>query len=374
MNNLLSFLSFMSTYRIQKRHDGTKVIQAKESVLSEGMTDLQPMGIRRWRLQKILFEELQAQGISIRFRKKITGMDTLKSGQIVVNFEDTTSRTTSLLLAADGRKSPIRNLVAGGLSKLLYTGTTCIYGSADIAREERGICFPSSVTTKCHGCFYPTGPNEQCFQFHIPTDPKSEDEGGWSALTAEVGKEECKKLATELEKDGWDETYLKPLKHVIEAIKVPLAVLDPPLKSFVYDRVVLVGDSAHPPVPYLGQGAQQGLEDAGTLSLVLKKICLDLSGNLSMLHIDEALKIYSEIRVPRTNEILNNSQGWGDVQQMRAKSDRFNEVKEEMIRRDVFFHESIHQILPGVTYDYEEEVANILQNKPLLTVQEEAVY
>lgn len=357
-----------------KRHDGTEIIKAAESALSND-DGLQPMGIRRWRLQKLLHEEIRAQGITIHFRKKITALDHLKSGKTVVHFEDNTSRATSLLLAADGAKSPIRNLVAGETSKLTYTGTTCLYGSAELARAERGICFPSSVTTNCHGCFYPTGPQEQCFQFHIPTDPKTKEEGGWRALASGVGKEACKKLAVELEKDGWDEKYLGPLNHASHAINVPFAVLDPPLQTFAYGRVVLVGDSAHPPVPYLGQGAQQGLEDAGTLSFILKRICLDSCGNFSMLHIDQALSLYSEIRVPRTNEILNHSHGWGDVQQKRAKNERFSEVKEEIIRRDVFFNESIHQILPGVTYDYEEEVINILQSKPLLVaVPEEAVY
>ena len=30
-------------------------------------------------------------------------------------------------------------------------------GAAKVPRPMRGICFPSSRTTKCHGCFYPTG-------------------------------------------------------------------------------------------------------------------------------------------------------------------------------------------------------------------------
>eukprot|EP00980_Cylindrotheca_fusiformis_P019574 scaffold6784_cov108-Cylindrotheca_fusiformis.AAC.16 len=370
---------------MDQRHDGTQVIEADESALSEE-EDLQPMGVRRWRLQKILQDEVKAQGIPIYFGKKITQLETSSDETTngdkttIVHFEDGTVRVTSLLLAADGAKSRIRSHVAGETSsKLTSTGTTCLFGSADIPTVHRGISFPSSVTSNCHGCFYPTGPNEQCFQFHFPSkrladDNEEEEAGGWSALARNVGVEECKDLAVELENDGWHEKFLSPLKNAIHAIKVPLGMLDAPLKSFVFGRVALVGDAAHPPVPYLGQGAQQGLEDAGTLSLILNKTCLLANGQFSMTHVDQALKMYSDMRAPRTFEILNQlSQSWGDVQQMRAHSDRRSEVKEEMIRRDVFFHESIHHILPGVKYDYKEEVINNIQTHPLLTVPEETV-
>ena len=348
--------------------------------------DLQPLGIRRWKLQKILYDEAVKQGIPIHFRKKVVGIEETSHRKVCLKFDDDTQCQASLLLAADGAKSPIRNHMLEKqrqsrdpndpepISQLVYTGTTCLYGTAHIARQERGICFPSSLTTKCHGCFYPTGPDEQCFQFHIPTDREYHDKGGWRALQKGLGKEECQRLANDLKEDGWHEKYLEPLYHVENAVKVPFWVLSPPLKTFTYGRIALVGDAGHPPVPYLGQGCQQGLEDAGTLSLILKDMCMDVHGSLNLHHVDEALATYSSIRVPRTTQILNNSHNWGGVQRMRAENERLGEVKEEMIRRDVFFHESIKQILPGVTYDYEEEVTNILKNRPLLSLPAGAVY
>ncbi|CAJ1954767.1 unnamed protein product [Cylindrotheca closterium] len=371
-----------------EKHDGTEIATASESALTDD-EELQPLGIRRWKLQKILFDEAVKQGIPIYFRKKVVGIETTTGNQNTISFDDNSKCQASLVLAADGANSPIRNQMldklrkeqdpndpdAEPISELVYTGTTCLYGTAKIPRAERGICFPSSLTTKCHGCFYPTGPDEQCFQFHIPTDPqKYSMAAGWRALQHGLDKAECHELAQDLELDGWDHKYLEPLFQVEQAIKVPFFVLNPPLKSFSYGRIALVGDSAHPPVPYLGQGAQQGLEDAGTLSLILKDMCMDRYGVLNMIHVDEALKTYSSIRVPRTTEILNNSHRWGGVQQLRADSERLGKAKEENIRRDVFFHESIQQILPGVSYNYEEDVANILKKKPLLSVPEATVW
>ena len=42
-----------------------------------------------------------------------------------------------------------------------------------------------------------------------------------------------------------------------------------PLASFVAGRVALMGDAAHPMLPFLAQGAAQAIEDAGVLGEVL---------------------------------------------------------------------------------------------------------
>jgi 2-polyprenyl-6-methoxyphenol hydroxylase-like FAD-dependent oxidoreductase len=345
-------------------------VYAEESMLGED--DLQPMGIRRWKLQKVLLEAVKAIGIIVVFRKKVREVQPLPSGLVELKFYDGTSRRTKLLLAADGAKSSIRTAVAGHLTKLRYTGITCLYGTASVPRETRGICLPSSGTTKCHACFYPTGPTEQCFQFHIPTSPNSKTEGGWATMLKRVGQEECRQLAKELQNDGWDQKYLKPLYHAEQAMKVPFALLRPPLKSFVYNRIVLIGDAAHPTVPYLGQGAQQGLEDSGTLALILQNLCLDSQGIFLLDRIDTALEIYNQMRVPRTAEILENAKRMGQMQQKRADNKRgYNQAKEELIRRDVFFHETMPVILPGATYNYREQVGKVLQHTPRVAVNEE---
>jgi 2-polyprenyl-6-methoxyphenol hydroxylase-like FAD-dependent oxidoreductase len=144
------------------------------------------------------------------------------------------------------------------------------------------------------------------------------------------------------------------------------------LESFVYNRIVLIGDAAHPPVPYLGQGAQQGLEDSGTLALLLQNLCLDSQGVFSLDRIDTALKVYNQMRVSRAAEILENAKGMGQMQQKRADNKRgYNQAKEELIRRDVFFHETMPVILPGATYNYREHVGKVLQNAPRMVVPKE---
>ena len=49
----------------------------------------------------------------------------------------------------------------------------------------------------------------------------------------------------------------------------------PPLDTWVgaEGRVMLLGDAAHPPVPYIGQGAMMAMEDVGVLGRLLKHYC-----------------------------------------------------------------------------------------------------
>ena len=425
-------------WRRWEHHDGTEVVSAQERALSptnnnkknnnsgngagaadqqqeetddnndNDEDDLQPLGIRRWKLQQTLYDAVQKAAIPVHFGKKILRIHKIPSSAaasgcdeyIRLTFTDGTTLATRLLLAADGAKSVIRQTVAGHLSQLTYTGTTCWYGVSSLPRPERGICFPTSHTTQCHGCFYPTGPNEQCFQLHMPTpisdknnekhndrdqrsdhSAKSNNRGGWTALLQDVGQSECLALANRLEQDGWNDKYTAPLRQMEKAIRVPFAVLDPPLETFHFGRIVLVGDAAHPPVPYLGQGAQQGLEDAGTLAMILRHVCTETTIPLSegkeerrirWHHLDAALNLYSQMRVPRTNEIIHeHSLNMGSSQQRRSQDHRYNQVQEEQIKRDVFFHESHSAIFPGTNYNYKEAVTLNLQQMPLLCVPED---
>jgi len=136
----------------------------------EQLDDLQPIGLRRWKLQKILYKAVQDAGIQVHFGKRLEFLKELSDRSIQIRFEDGTERRTRLLIGIDGSKSQVRTLVRGDKHKLKYTGTTCLMGTANIGRPERGLCLPSSDTSKCHGAFYPTGEDEQCFQFHFPTD------------------------------------------------------------------------------------------------------------------------------------------------------------------------------------------------------------
>ena len=67
----------------------------------------------------------------------------------------------------------------------------------------------------------------------------------------------------------------------------------PPISSFSLGRVALIGDAAHPMVPFLAQGAAQAIEDAGQLGRALSQAQ----------NIPAALSMYSHDRVARATRV-----------------------------------------------------------------------
>ena len=66
-----------------------------------------------------------------------------------------------------------------------------------------------------------------------------------------------------------------------------------PIPTFSAGRVALVGDAAHPMVPFLAQGAAQAIEDAGALARIFAR-SQDIRSGLAR---------YSRIRAPRATRI-----------------------------------------------------------------------
>jgi salicylate hydroxylase len=243
-----------------ERHDGTQIAEAEEAHLSNGEADLHSMGIKRWKLLKVLFEYAESIGIKVHFSKGTVNAEQVSKDLVRVHFSDGTSRMTRLLFGCDGGRSVTREVVAPNESKLEYTGVTCLMGLAKCTKTTKGISFPSSDRKDFHAVFFPVSPDEQCFQFHFPIDEEHADKLNWGNLDQAVGQEECENLGIQLSNEGWHQRFIEPLFQVTHAVRVGFALLEPKLKTWVNGRIVLCGDAAHPPVPYVGQGAQQGME------------------------------------------------------------------------------------------------------------------
>ncbi len=84
-----------------------------------------------------------------------------------------------------------------------------------------------------------------------------------------------------------------------------------PLSSFVRGRTVLLGDAAHAMTPDLGQGAGQAIEDAATLTLLLRGVQTDRD-------IESALAHYDRIRRRRSQAIARRSRQVGKVAQWNS--------------------------------------------------------
>ena len=96
-------------YRSWERHDGAKIAEAEEAVLSQGEDELGSIGIRRWKLQKVLYEHAQSMGITIHFSKATVSAEMIQDDLVRVHFGDGTSRLARLLFGCDGGKSAVRD-------------------------------------------------------------------------------------------------------------------------------------------------------------------------------------------------------------------------------------------------------------------------
>ncbi|KAL7490259.1 hypothetical protein ACHAW6_016004 [Cyclotella cf. meneghiniana] len=330
--------------------------------------ELLSLGIRRWKYQQVLYEACQSVGIVIHFGKRLQSISAFeKDGDVnsLLTFKDGSRVTASLVIGADGINSKVRNYVVNpsndpeASQKIEeyvpeYTGVTCLMGCASVPRM-RGICFPSSATTKCHACYYPTlvpehgskeniadeQQYEQVFQIYFPSPIERPDT--WRTLTPEEAKVECRDLAKKLREDGWDEQFLKPLE------------------SETLNGVLRVGLRTREALDFW---------HAGGLSLLLSRYCpLDkkISDNttahatIDYTHFHKAMQTYESLRVTRTRTILGSSVQLGQTQQKRAESRLYNAFREWSIKAQVWAHGTLPVMRPGAAFDYVGKVKESLR-------------
>lgn len=218
-------------------------MNADESLLADDQKELEPIGIRRSKLQKVLYHYARFQGIRVHFQKPLDNAVERDDGLVEVTFGDGSTRLTRVLFGADGALGKTRSVVAGSEEPALeYTGVTCLMGLSRCRCD--GIYFPSSETDDFHAVLFPTGENESCFQFHIPVPEDEADSLNWGNLSQKVGREECKKIADQLKSEGWHQKYIDPLENLIQAVRIGFALLEPRLEKWTRGRIALVGDSA----------------------------------------------------------------------------------------------------------------------------------
>jgi salicylate hydroxylase len=113
-----------------------------------------------------------------------------------------------------------------------------------------------------------------------------------------------------------------------------------PLRRWTRGRLALLGDAAHPMLPHLGQGANQAIEDAVTLAVLLESA--DPPG------VEAALRGYETVRRGRTDTVQQGS---------RVNGDRYDSAYDDLAKRDAEL--AAARDFRAWLYDYDAEAAAV---------------
>jgi salicylate hydroxylase len=208
-----------------------------------------------------------------------------------VRFSDGTSTRADLLIGADGVKSLVRAQMQGQVPAT-YTGDAA--WRVLVPTDHLPPNFLEKVMSVFMGpnghavCYYLRNGALVNFVGCVETDEVSEESWTmrlpWERLKAQF-KGWHPAIQTIIDAANRDQCYLWSLFN------------RPPIRVWSTKRATLLGDSAHPTLPYLAQGAAMSIEDGAVLTRALAMTD----------SIPEALDLYQRNRVDRTARIVTVS-------------------------------------------------------------------
>jgi salicylate hydroxylase len=196
-----------------------------------------------------------------------------------------------LVIGADGLKSRVRAHVAGNVPTL-FTGNVAWRGLVPMERLRPEIRQPESIVW--------VGPGRHVVRYGVRggtlmnyvalTERSAWQDEGWTVRSdvADVLKEF----------EGWHPDVVDIIRATPpdQCFKWGLFDRDP-LPRWVKGRTVLLGDAAHPMLPFMAQGAAMAIEDGAVLATMLDKHA----------DVDAALAAYERERLPRTAWVQQQS-------------------------------------------------------------------
>ncbi|HPF27666.1 MAG TPA: FAD-dependent monooxygenase [Steroidobacteraceae bacterium] len=210
---------------------------------------------------------------------------------VSVRFENGQSVEGKVLISADGVRSRIRNAMFGA-EEVRFTGFIAWRGLVPMERVPREALDPPSQVWIGPGHMinrYPVS-NGKLLNFVAFAERSGWEEEGWN-IPAKVAE-----LRAEF--DDWHPHVTAIIDGVPEQNLFKWALCArSALMRWVQGRAALLGDAAHPLLPYLGQGAVMAIEDAVLLGRAFK-LAED---------VPHALARYEAARVGRARLVVEQS-------------------------------------------------------------------
>ena len=241
--------------------------------------------IHRADLQRVLLNKIKVKNIDILSNMKVTNVGNNKNSAFIE--VDGKEIQADLVIGADGIHSKVSDSLFGK-KEIIYTGNVAWRMLIPVEILPENLILPDTTVW--------LGPNKHFVTYHVNGGKNLncvclvEQDGWFNESWSEKGEiEELKKAYK-----GWNRTIETLLQHADPNTLYKWALHDRlPMKQWSKGRIIVLGDAAHPMLPFLAQGAAMAIEDGAVLAN-----CID-----NFDEVEEALKYFEKIRKPRTSYV-----------------------------------------------------------------------
>jgi 3-hydroxybenzoate 6-monooxygenase len=286
--------------------------------------------IHRSDLHGLFLKACQNAGVDLRTSQHVTAYENTTDGARVRLAEGTAGGTAGaarLVVAADGLHSVARSQLVG--DEPVNSAYVAYRGAVPMDKVRENNISESDVVVYvgpgCHFVQYPLRGGDLFNQVAVFESPK-----------AKAGEEDWGTP------DELDAAFARATGNVQKGL--PLIQRDrswrmfdrDPIMTWVYGRIALLGDAAHPPLQYIAQGAIMAIEDGYVLAEHLAANPGDL---------DSALAGYQAVRPGHCRRVVTASRDWGALWHVDGeKRQRRNEILRARDPRDYRFVDWLYSV------------------------------
>jgi salicylate hydroxylase len=277
-------VAWQSEYQYLKNWRSGRIISATPTHGTAERFGARGCTVHRADLLDVLSAALPSEIVHLGAR--CTGVENTKTGA-VARFNDGSEVEADIVAGADGIHSAVRASLFGPDAPR-FTGKICWRCLVPADEIPGGLPTMDGTTwLGPHGAVvvYPVRRGE------LVNVVAHYDNDTW---TEESWIRECDRSEVIENYAGWHESLARLFSASEKHYKWALYDREP-LQQWTKGRITILGDAAHPMLPYLGQGACQAMEDGCVLATALEAMPDD---------IEAALKLYERVRVPRASRVV----------------------------------------------------------------------
>lgn len=307
LDRLLRFALAPEALRVRRARDGAELMNLQYGPLAELRWGAPHVVIHRADLQRVLIENVATYpnvtlktGTAVRgFAATSEGVQVgARAGLVNLRFDG------DLLIGADGLRSAVRaKLGLGEGDQPVYSNRTAwraVLPAAQAPQDALSLETNLWLGSRAHLVHYPLRGGDVVNVVAIIEDQwrGGDDDSFW--------RERGDPREIRARYAGWHRSARGLINAVEEWRRWPLFDRMPAPRWSV-DRAVVIGDAAHPVVPFLAQGACLAVEDAAALARALAEHGRD---------VNQALAAFEKMRLNRAAEIRIASRRQGAIYHM----------------------------------------------------------